>query len=217
MAKLSIKHVLVAGALIIAPIFVLADNASSTSASNARKMLNQELRQKQAALKQEAQKKRQALEAEMKTKRDALMQEMKMKRQTFEQEKQQRIDALKKKLGDERAKKIEQFFNNMVKKFEAAIDRLNKLADRIDALLNKAAAAGKDVSAQKTALQAARVKITAVETALGDAKTQFGAMAKSADPKTAFQKVKELVRGVEQKIKDAHSALVNVVSSTKGL
>ena len=56
-----------------------------------------------------------------------------------------------------------------------------------------------------------------METALGDAKTQFGATALSENPRTAFQKVKELVKGVAQKAKDAHRALVDVMNSIKGL
>lgn len=188
----SIKRLLVAGALVALPLFAIAETAAPT---NARKAPNQELRQKQQALQQEA----------------------KQKREAFKNEARERVEAMKKKLGEERAKRIDQFFNQMVRKFENAIDRLNNLADRIESRLNKTEAAGNDISKQRDMLKSARDKIAAVESALSDAKAQFGAMAKSENPKEAFRKVKELVRGVAQKVKDAHRALVDVVNSIKGL
>lgn len=214
MNNINLKGFLVAGVLIALPVFVLAED---TAAPSAKKALNQELRQKQQALQQEVKAKREALQVELKAKRDAVIVEMKTKRQEFERKTKERVENLKKKLGEERAKRVEQLFNNMVRKFEGAIDRLNKTADRIDSLLQKASASGKDVAKQTDMLKSARDKITAVEAALNDAKTQFGAMSQNTDPKTAFNKVKELVRGVEQKVKEAHAALVNVVKSIKGL
>lgn len=221
----SIKRLLIAGALVALPFFAMAEDIAAPSA---KKAINQVLRQQQQTLQQEAKAKKEALQAEvkakrealqveLKTKRDAVITEMKTKRQEFEQKAKERVENLKKKLGEERAKRVEQLFNNMARKFEAAIDRLNKTADRIDALLKKASASGKDVSKQMDILTAARGKISAVETALQGAKAQFAAMAQSADTKTAFNKVKELIRGVEQKVKEAHAALVDVVKSIKGL
>ncbi|OGF48965.1 hypothetical protein A3G55_00810 [Candidatus Giovannonibacteria bacterium RIFCSPLOWO2_12_FULL_44_25] len=188
--------------MLVAPVFVLADEVIDGRALQ----LRQEFKLKQQAIQQEA-----------KQNREVLMQEFKAKRETFKTDAQKRVDALKKKVGEERAKRIEQFFNQMVRKFENAIDRLNNLADRIESRLTKTEAAGNDVSKQRDLLKVARDKITAVETALGDAKTQFGATALSENPRTAFQKVKELVKGVAQKAKDAHRALVDVMNSIKGL
>ncbi|KKT28578.1 MAG: hypothetical protein UW81_C0025G0004 [Candidatus Giovannonibacteria bacterium GW2011_GWC2_44_9] len=202
MVKLRLTHVLVIGAMLVAPVFVLADEVIDGRALQ----LRQEFKLKQQAIQQEA-----------KQNREVLMQEFKAKRETFKTDAQKRVDALKKKVGEERAKRIEQFFNQMVRKFENAIDRLNNLADRIESRLTKTEAAGNDVSKQRDLLKVARDKITAVETALGDAKTQFGATALSENPRTAFQKVKELVKGVAQKAKDAHRALVDVMNSIKGL
>src|SRR3989344_6817228 len=202
MVKLRLTHVLVIGAMLVAPVFVLADEVIDGRALQ----LRQEFKLKQQAIQQEA-----------KQNREVLMQEFKAKRETFKTDAQKRVDALKKKEGEERAKRIEQFFNQMVRKFENAIDRLNNLADRIESRLTKTEAAGNDVSKQRDLLKAARDKISAVETALSDAKAQFAAMAKSENPKVAFEKVKELVRGVAQKVKDADKALVDVVTAVKGL
>lgn len=214
MNKSGIKKLLVAGALVALPLFVVAQ---TDTARDAKKALNEDLRQKQEALRQETKAKREALMQEAKTKREALMQEAKTKREAFKDEAKQRVEAMKKKLGEERAKRIEQFFNNMARKFENAIDRLNNLADRIDSRLKKTEDAGNDVAKQRDLLKVARDKITAVETALSDAKAKFAEMAKSENPKEAFKKVKELIKGVAQKVKEAHRALVDVVISLKGL
>lgn len=210
----SIKRFLVVGALIVLPLFVIAKTPAPT---NAKKVLNQDIRQKQEALRQEAKEKRDALMQEAKQKRDAVMKAAKTKREAFKDEAKQRVETMKKKLGEERAKRIEQFFNQMVKKFENAIDRLNNLADRIESRLKKTEDAGNDVSKPRDLLKVARDKITAVETALSDAKAKFADMAKSENPKAAFEKVKELVKGVAQKVKEAHKALVDVITSIKGL
>lgn len=209
-----LKKLLIAGALVALPLFVVAEDAAMP---NARKALNQDIRQKQEVLRLEAKQKRDALLQEAKQKREILKEEAKTKREAFKEEAKQRVEAMRKKLGDGRAKRVEQFFNNMVRKFENAIDRLNNLADRIDSRLKKTEDAGNDVAKQRDLLKVARDKITAVETALSDAKAKFAEMAKSENPKEAFKKVKELARGVAEKVKEAHRALVEVVTSLKGL
>lgn len=193
MSKPHLKRVLITGAMLVAPILVLAQEGTNS-------------RVERQNVKQEAQQKRQAV-----------MLEAKNKREIFKKEAEQRINALKKRVGEERAKRIEQFFNQMVRKFENAIDRLNNLADRIESRLNKSEEAGNDVSKIKDQLKSARDKISAAETALNEAKAKFKEMANSQNPKEAFRQVKALVQGVAQKIKDAHRALVDVVKSIKGL
>lgn len=199
MNKSGIKKLLIAVVLAALPLFVVAQ-------TDTPRLLRQEVKQKRDVLMQEA-----------KQKRESLMQEAKTKREAFKEEAKQRVEAMKKKLGEERAKRIEQFFNNMVRKFENAIDRLNNLAERIESRLTKTEDAGNDVAKQRDLLKVARDKITAVETALSDAKAKFAEMAKSENPKEAFKKVKELAHSVAEKVKEAHKALVDVVTSLKGL
>src|SRR3989338_765671 len=96
---------------------------------------------------------------EMKERREVLRTEIKEKREAFKEKAKDRIDALKKKVGEERAKRIEQFFSGMMRKFEAAIDRLDEFADRIESRLNKMTDNGKDVTALKDKLTKARKKL----------------------------------------------------------
>ena len=188
------KIALITGALAVAVFPLVSLGENDATSTNVKRQIKQERQQ----VRTDIQKKQQALQQEAKQKREALMQEIRARRETFKAEAQKRIDALKKKVGEERAKRIDQFFNQMVRKFENAIDRLNNLADRIESRLNKTEAAGNDVSKQRDMLKVARDKIAAAGSALSDAKAQFGAMTKSENPKEAFQKVKELVKGVAQ-------------------
>ena len=149
-------------------------------------------------------------------KRQEIMQEIQKTQQEFKNNAQQRIDALKKHFSEVRAKRIDQFFNNMVTKMENAIDRLNFNFDRISKYLDKLAGEGKDVAAFKTQLDAAMAKMQGAVDAINDAKTKFGAMTTSTDPKRAFKDVRTLIGNAEKKIKDAHRALVGVVKLIKG-
>ena len=152
---------------------------------------------------------------EIQEKRAEMRAEIKEKRETFQNEAKDRVEALKKHFGEARAKRIEGFFNNMVRKFENAIDRLDALADRIKNHLDKLADQDKDTAELNLKLDVAKNKITDAENSLSDAKAKFDAMSLSSDPKQSFKDVKILVQNVAKKIKEAHAALVDVINSMK--
>ena len=54
------------------------------------------------------------------------------------------------------------------------------------------------------------------ESALDKAKEEFNALSQNENPQEYFKKVKEIADTVEQKVKDAHKALVYVTNSIKG-
>lgn len=204
--------------------------------SQKRETLKTEIKQKQEALKTDVKQKREAIKAESKTlapemlkekrtvlredikkERTELKEQIKQKRDTFKEGAKERVEALKNKLSEEKAKRVEVFFGTMVRKFEAAINRLRNLADRIDARLDKFEDVEKDVSASKTALDNARMVIDEAESSLDRAKEEFKAMAQNEKPDEYFKKVKEVVAIVSTKTKDAHRALIDVINSTKGI
>ncbi len=76
---------------------------------------------------------------------------------------------------------------------------------------------GRDVVDVRSKLLTAREKIADAERALGDAKAKYNEATKNPDFKAAFKKVREVVAGVKEKVKAAHRALVEVVTSLKGL
>ena len=152
---------------------------------------------------------------DLQVKRQALQEQIKKQREDFMVQAKARREALKKKLGEERAQRIEDFFGQMVGRFENAIDRLNGVADKIDARLASSTANSADIASLRDKLTAARGEITEAQTALTDAKTKYADAAKSPDFRVAFGKVRELVKGVAEKVKDAHRALVEVIAAIK--
>lgn len=157
------------------------------------------------------------LQQEAKKKREELKQELQKKQEEFRAKVEERKTELKKKLGVERAKNIDAFFSRMAEKFEDAIKRLNDLSDRIESRLNDSEASGKDVSAARAKLAGAREKITVAQTSLDGARASYTSAVQSDDFKGAFARVRTVVSGVKEKVKDAHAALVDVVTSLKSI
>ena len=133
------------------------------------------------------------------------------------QEKQERMEARIQKLEERRKQMIKKFVEKMVRRFEAAVNRLKKLADRIDSRLTKfATERGKDVTLLRARLAEAKVKITEAEAAINAAKAGLDGALNSETPREAFEAVKKLVSDARDKIKEAHVALVKVVTEIKG-
>lgn len=182
----------------------------------------QEMRKDAQQMKTEMQTKAQEMRAEMhkemeamKIKRAAVQAEIKRARDDFKAKVEQRKADLKKKLGEERARRIEQYFGQMMEKFEHAIDRLKKVADRIDERLNASTADPAAVEPLRAKLVAARVRIDEAQTALTAAKAKYADAVKNADFKTAFQNVRGLVTDVAAMVRKAHRALVEVLAAIK--
>ncbi len=179
--------------------------------------IREEFKGKSQALREELRKRQEAFREEVAKKREAVAQELKAKREKFKEEEQKRKEELKKKLGEKRAENIERFFQQMVEKFEAAIKRLKDLSDRIASRLNKAEGNGRDVAELRKKLAEANDRVVVVERALEDAKIKYAEAVKDPDFKASFKKVREVVNGVKEKVKEAHSVLVDVVNLVKGL
>lgn len=175
------------------------------------------LKEKSRELKGELQERRDVIKRDLEVRRTAMKAEVKQMRDDFRAKTEARKDELKKKFGEKRAERIEQFFNRMVGKFEAAIDRLERSAERLEQRINAAVAAGRDMTKPMADLAAAQAKIDEAEKALTDAKAKYAELGTSQDAKKKFADVKALVQGVEQKVKDAHAALVRTIAGMKGM
>lgn len=164
---------------------------------------------------EEAHKRIEEFRKESEVKREEVHTEIKTERDAFKEKTNERRDELKKKVGDARAQQVENYFTQMMNRMDAAVDRLDKLADRIESRLNKIQGAGKDITEPLAALDTARVSIAAVHTAITDAKAKFTDLSTSNTPQEQFAAIKELVSAVKTKSKEAHAALVEVISSIK--
>lgn len=179
--------------------------------------VREEIKTRVEGVKQEVKERRKVFQDEVKEKRAVLREELKTKREAFHEEAKSRREELKKKLGEKRAERIEVFFQKMVEKFEKAFARLHEFAGRIASRLDKAAENGRDVSMPREKLKIAEERIVEAERALEDAKVRYTEAAKDPDLRVAFGKVRELVQGVAAKVRAAHRALVDVITSLKGV
>lgn len=144
------------------------------------------------------------------------MAEVKDKAKAMMEKGQEKVREVRKKLEDKRAERVANFNRRMMIRFEAAISRLENMAGRLDSRLDKLAKEGQDVAVFRTALDAAKSKISSAKTALSETKSSLEAVAVSEMPKTDFEMARGKLDSVKDGIKQAHAALVDVVESIKG-
>jgi len=116
---------------------------------------------------------------------------------------------------DKKKERLQQFWNSMKHRLQALLKNQNRLADRIEAKLKKLKENGRDVAAQEAKLATARVAIKAAEDALKAADAAVADAIKNNEPDVALKKIREINKGVLEKVKAAHDALVDVMSGTK--
>jgi hypothetical protein len=116
---------------------------------------------------------------------------------------------------ERRQENIKRLADVMFDRFDAAVDRLKKLADRIDSRLTKLASAGVDVSAYRTMLADARAKIDLAIQANEAAELSAEEITVSDTPKDTFEKCKGLSQEVVRALKAAQQALVDVIAAIK--
>lgn len=123
---------------------------------------------------------------------------------------------VRKKLETARAGLVRMYINRMSTRYDAAINRLDNLAQRISTRLEKISADGKDVKAYTKSLTEARAKIDSARTKLLETKTALNIVADSELPKTDFENSRKKLSETKDAIAEAHSALVDVVNSIRG-
>ncbi|MEK9185292.1 MAG: hypothetical protein AAB863_00815, partial [Patescibacteria group bacterium] len=117
-------------------------------------------------------------------------------------------------------KRLEKFLRNLTKRFDAAIERLRKLASRIESRISKMETQGINTAEAKGLLDVAKVKINLAASSTEALKLKTNALlatttASSTDLKIAFKNLKDDVKEVKDDVKAAHAALVDVINSLK--
>jgi len=144
-------------------------------------------------------------------------------REEFREEKKATIEAkrleLRNENRDERHTKISNLFGVMLKRYEDAIERLNKLVTKIESRLAKIKAddPAKNVTAIETQIKNAKDKLALVPAKIDTLKTDFDAMLASTTPKDLFKTVLADAKAIKSDLKDVHKILVHVIGDIKGL
>lgn len=169
-----------------------------------------------------------SVEARMEAKREAMdarasntaerKEEVKEVRKENRAELEAKRDAMKVQVQNKRMELITRFAKQQVRIHQAAIDRLTKLSDRIEARINKSETNKAVVLTEaKAKLVIARAKITESQTFLSGIMPQVTVLvsATSTNSQTSFASVKELFVSSRTNLKMAHQSLVDVLSSIK--
>lgn len=179
------------------------------------KTLRQDFRADRATLKNSTSTKRETAE-QVRDLRQDLQEDVKARNEEAREkikDERAHIRDLKEERRREQAKK---HFDHMVARMVAHIERLEKLADRIDSRIKKFEATGRDMTKAKQLLVTAEAKISAAKSALETFKTEGSAIVAtiaSTTPKDTLKNLKSLADVVEKAIKEAHRALVDAVNS----
>lgn len=134
-------------------------------------------------------------------------------RDTVKTTREEARTAVKEKKQEIRSEVLKQRIVRAVRKIDHAIDRLEKAAERIGSRIEKFKAQGVDVGGAATLLEGAKGKITTAREKLSALEALRGETV--TDPKAFLEKVKAATDGAVQAVKDAHAALVSVVTSLK--
>lgn len=139
------------------------------------------------------------------------------RRDDNQERKEQKREELKERLSASRMERLKAWWNRTARRLGKIIEREDRIAEKIQERINKLKNRGRDVVQLQKDLDAAKVKIDAAKKALTDAMAQVDGILANNTPKEALRKLHELQKGVIAKIREAHSALVKVLASTRGL
>ena len=124
------------------------------------------------------------------------------------------------KMKGHRGEILKNIADTMIKRMQAAIARLEKLADRIDSRIAKLKEGGTDTSDAESKITIARAKIsdasaavTNAEAVLGSAIANADQTASSSQPTDAGKPVREALGKAKDALMSAHKALIDAITS----
>lgn len=154
------------------------------------------------------------------TKRDTIRDEIENKREMLKNSVEERRQNAVEKIKE----RVDQFVQNVVNRYEAAVNRLEKLGERIDSRIAKMekqntlkeTSDSTDLSKAKELMVIARTKIEIAKTSIAGITATVSANATTtALMKEEFKTMKTQVEKAKEDIKVAHVALVDVVKNLK--
>lgn len=152
--------------------------------------------------------------------RENVQQKKEQARDQIQQKREQVRELLavkKKQVTEKRKQLIREHFTRMMKRFDAALERIKKIGERIQSRIDKARANGKDTANAQTALDRAKASWQEARSAVDGIKGKLEGVLSADDPKAAFKDVQNLIEAARDKIKAAHAAMVDAITALKGV
>jgi DNA anti-recombination protein RmuC len=151
------------------------------------------------------------LRAENASSTEMRKEEAEKRQEEMKQKQEERQTNLKGEMKD----RLGEFLKRTVARFEAAIERLNDMANRIDSRIQKLADRDVDVATAQSLLADARISIGEASDAVLSVEVEIATALESESPREALGGVRELLVVARDAIKDAHRALVAVIVELK--
>lgn len=123
-----------------------------------------------------------------------------------------RVAEVRRRIAERRKAIIRRFFKRMLFRFQAAINRMRRIADRIEARLTKMEGRGIDVSELREELASVRENIDLAEGLLEGLEQKLEEALAADDPQAAFGLVRETVQEVRDLLVDIHRKLVEIIT-----
>jgi len=112
--------------------------------------------------------------------------------------------------------KIKTIFTRILKRLNAALTRLDKIAERIASIIDKLKGRGVDTTKAETALASAESLGARAASAISDAQAKIDAIdAQSTSVRDAVHAAKDAVRSARQALFDYHKGLVAAIREVK--
>src|SRR3989344_4336577 len=124
-------------------------------------------------------------------------------------------EEIKAKQAELRRVRLNREFERVYRRFMAAVERLEKLATRIESRLKKFEEQSRDMSTSRTRLAEVRANISAARNDTEAIKTAAVSSGVALDAETALGSLRTTVKMAKESIRVAHAALVQVVNGMK--
>lgn len=142
--------------------------------------------------------------------------EMRQQLETRRDELRERWEARKAKLSEMRKQIIKNHIERIIKRMKATVDRLTRLADKVDERIGIIASDGADVSNATSLMTDARGAIARAQTELNEATAGLRAAPETDNPAEGIGNARARFENVKAALREAHAALVEVIKSLKG-
>ena len=119
----------------------------------------------------------------------------------------------------QRKENIARYFQKMIARLKATVERLEILISRIESRLVKIAAEnpGKDLSAIKTEVEKAKTALASANAKIAELESTGEGLIDTERPKETLSALREKLNAIQKDLKETHRLLVHVIGQIKGL
>jgi len=128
---------------------------------------------------------------------------------------EQKLQEIKNKYREQRQTRIAAYVEKMIARFNAAVERLEKLAVRIDSHLTNLETKKVNVTEARALLITANTKIQEAKNSIALIRPTADSALQSDDIKMAFESARQIIDNAKTALKSVHAALVDVINSIK--